>query len=304
MKLLNVNYHYIRKIKKNNGIFAINPNQFKKQIENLGRYYDFININQLEKIKSTSNKNICLLTFDDNLMEQNIAFEYLDKNKIPFISFCSSYPYLEKKVLNVHKLHLIFYKISLDQIQDEIIVRYNFDIKNNISEKTVKKVYSYGDIELNKIKYFLNFICDENIKNKIIDFFFREIISDEEKFIKKHYYSTNLIKHLSKKNMIGSHSHSHRPLAKIKNFKKDILMAHNFFKNVTNSEMKYFSYPYGRVGSYNFKVCNFLKKLKYKFAFTMNRGFVENLNKNPLLLNRIDTNDAPLGKLKKKEYYP
>lgn len=304
MKLLSVNYHYIRNIKKNNGIFSITPKTFKNQINELGKYFEFIHLNQLKKIDIKTNKNFCILTFDDNLLEQSIAFEYLNKNNIPFISFCSSYPYIENKVLDVHKLHIIFHKLNLNEILDEIKNTFSFDIKNNIKSEIVNKTYSYGPLKLKKIKYFFNFLCKGDFKDKIIDYFFSSIVSDEKKFINKQYISKNMIKDLSKKDMLGSHSHSHRPLGKIKDFKKDIKLAHDFFKTLTNRKIQYFSYPYGRKGAYNNDVCKYLKNLRYSYAFTMNRGFEKHPERNPLLLKRIDTNDAPLGKLKKNSFYP
>jgi peptidoglycan/xylan/chitin deacetylase (PgdA/CDA1 family) len=304
MKLLAVNYHYVRNIKKNNGIFPITPKLFEKQVNEIGKYYDFISMNQLDRLSQKSKKNYCILTFDDNLMEQNIAFDFLKKNKIPFISFISSYPYMEKKVLNVHKLHQIFYKFDVSEILKELKKKFSFDLKEKINKEVVEKIYSYGETDYKRIKFFFNFICEEKIKNDMIDYFFREIYPDEQKFIQNFYLSEKIIKDLSKKDMIGSHSHSHAPLGKIKNFKEDIKLSHNFLKQLTKKNIRYFSYPYGRKNAYNKQVCNFLKNLNYKYAFTMNRGFEDNILKNSLLLKRIDTNDAPLGKLKNFSFYP
>ena len=55
MQILTVNYHYIRDIKPKTGIYPRTLAEFKSQIDELGRYYEFVSQEELIKIIGDSN---------------------------------------------------------------------------------------------------------------------------------------------------------------------------------------------------------------------------------------------------------
>lgn len=297
MNILIVNYHYIREIKKNNGIFGITFEKFKKQISQIGSYRDFISTKDILFKKLDSKKKYCLITFDDSLYEQIQAFECLFKNKIPFISFCSSYPYIEKKILSVHKIHLIFSKLSIFEIKELINKYFNFnDVLNN--SRLFKNNYKFGNLDIKNIKLFLNFFCDPKLKEDKINFIFKKMGFDEKKILKSLYIPIKYLKNLSNHEMLGSHGHNHLPLGLLNysEMRKDLVISNKFMYDVnSNIKIKNFSYPFGREKSYSINVIKQLKIMNYNLAFTMNRGINSSL-KEKLLLKRVDTNDLIDGR--------
>ena len=110
MQLLAVNFHYIRNKKPQQGIYPRSMQEFRCQVEELGRHYEFISQDDLIRMsesKLLSDSKFCVLTFDDNLKEQEVAFEYLKDNSIPAIFYSTTLPYLEGVVHDVHK-HIIY----------------------------------------------------------------------------------------------------------------------------------------------------------------------------------------------------
>jgi peptidoglycan/xylan/chitin deacetylase (PgdA/CDA1 family) len=105
------------------------------------------------------------------------------------------------------------------------------------------------------------------------------------------------IMQISKSNMLGSHGHAHIPLAQITNPKDDMLKSINYLEQLTNKPIVSFSYPYGSKAAINENVATILENTSIRFALTMWRGINDfNESLNPMLLKRVDTNDAPGGK--------
>lgn len=308
MQLLVVNFHYIRDVKPSQGIYPRSLNEFIYQLEELGRCYQFISQQELIKIVETKkypNGNYCLITFDDNLKEQMNAYEYLENKSIPALFFSTTLPYLNKTVHHVHKLHHIFSVYSDEEITE--ILRKNNDFDNVIFDQDVlDKEYRYDSEIKKKIKFFLNFHLSNKERNVFINYLFNESVETNECYIKNLYMNEKNLKLLASKNMLGSHTHSHMPLATLSKQKiiDEIKTTSDFFLNLTGKTLHSISFPFGGPGSIDDVVIGISKNLGMKVGFSMNRGINYNKNlKAPLILNRVDTNDAPGGKLGSLEYY-
>lgn len=66
--------------------------------------------------------------------------------------------------------------------------------------------------------------------------------------------------------LIGSHSHSHRDLTRLsyKQIKEDITTSKKVIEDIIGAEIRYFSYPFGKL---NQQVKDVLKELGFRFAF-------------------------------------
>ena len=108
---------------------------------------------------------------------------------------------------------------------------------------------------------------------------------------------------LSNSDALGTHGHTHLPLASLnsKELKKDIDDSINFFRDIGANKIRGISYPYGGVHSVSQSVFDACQMFDY--GITMQRGinfFDSSMNK--LALKRVDTNEAPGGKLNSEEY--
>lgn len=306
MKLLAVNFHYIREEIYENGIYPRNLKQLSDQLDVLSKYYEFISQNDLINIiknKNFINKKYCLLTFDDGLKEQMNALEKLNQKGIPGVFYVTTNSIRNNKVVNVHKLHHIRSIMS----DTDIFKFIDSKIDSNIIQypKNINELYRYDTLETKKLKYLLNFILDSDTKDRLIDELFKEIANESE-FSKDLYMSVEDIKKLDKQGYLGTHSDLHLPLATLSDeeISQDIKDSLDFLHNSCEvNKIRSISYPYGGPKAVSQKVADISEQFGFDFGLTMFRGINEIKDfDSPLLLKRVDTNDAPGGKLNSTEF--
>jgi len=306
MKLLAVNFHYVRDKIYKNGIYPRSLKQISDQIDTLSKYYEFISQEQLShmiKNRKYDKKNYCLLTFDDGLKEQMMAFDLLNKKGVPAVFYVTTNSIKNNSVVDVHKLHYIR-SIMEDRDVYEFIAK-NIDINNIKYPSNINELYRYDSLETKKLKYLLNFILEPKLKTKIINKLLNTLV-DEKTLSKQLYMTKEDIKELDMVGYLGTHSDLHLPLATLSDddIKKDIQNSMDFLCNDCDaSNIKSISYPYGGPKAVSQKVARISQDFGFNFGLTMFRGIntISDLE-NPLMLKRVDTNDAPGGKSNSKEF--
>jgi peptidoglycan/xylan/chitin deacetylase (PgdA/CDA1 family) len=306
MRLLSVNYHYIRDEKPKNGIYPITLKELSYQIDELSKYYSFISQVELAKRIDNSdfdNKNYCLLTFDDGLKEQMGALEILNKKGIPGVFYVTTDSIRNKKVASVHQLHHIRTLLSDEEIYS--FISSKVDLSSIKYPDNIESLYRYDSSEIKKLKYLLNFAMKTEKKDKLIGELFNNISSLKE-FSEKLYMNKNNIKDLSQMGYLGTHTDAHLPLETLSNsnVRREIKNSLDFLYNDCQTKpILSISYPYGGNKAVSERVANISSEFGFSFGLTMSRGINENKDFNhPLMLKRIDTNDAPGGKFKSREY--
>ena len=309
MQLLAVNYHYIRDVNPSKGIYSRSIDEMAFQLDKLGQYYDFISQEELLKIvrsKKYPKGNYCVITFDDNLKEQMKAYEYLEKNSIPAIFFSTTLPYLAKDAHDVHKLHHIYTSYSDNDIAEYLEKKFKFyDFQYNTDD--LEEEYRYDTDLKKKIKFFLNFILPEKDRRQVVNSLFNDTTVSSHSFIKNLYMGKDDLKLLANNNLLGTHTHTHLPLATLaeRMIKDEIGISLDFLSKLTGKPIKAISYPFGGPGAVNNMVSDVAKEMGLVLGFTMNRGMnIDSDFENSLLLKRVDTNDAPGGKLESLVYCP
>ena len=309
MQMLAVNFHYIRNEKPKEGIYPRSVNEFKYQIAELARHYEFLSLSELQKMISDGGKskgNYCVITFDDNLKEQMCIFDYLENNAIPAIFFSTTLPYLNTSVHDVHKTHHIYTQHTDENLASYLDKKHGF-YNVSFTEEQTNNAYSYDNELKKKIKLFLNFMLPDDEKKLLIDELFSESVGSLDEFIKDFYLSKDDLRMLAAKGMLGTHTHTHYPLATLTEEKinTEIITSIQYLEELTSTKIKVISYPYGRHGAVNEKVASISGNLGLDVGFTMNRGLNTAADmRKALMLKRVDTNDAPGGKLNSLEYLP
>jgi peptidoglycan/xylan/chitin deacetylase (PgdA/CDA1 family) len=307
MQLLAVNFHYIREEKPPQGIYPRSIQEFSDQLTEIGQYFDFLSLAelcQMQEENSYPEGKYCIITFDDNLKEQIRAYSYLEDNNIPAAFFSTTLPYIESKVHDVHKLHYIYSVYSDAEIA--LILQEMFCFDDFIfDESLLAKEYRYDTLLKKKIKFFLNFHLPPQQREQVIECLFSQSIISHESFIAELYMGLDDLCLLAEKKMLGSHTHSHHALSTLmaREIKNEIFKANDFLFGLTGKKIEAISYPFGGPGAVNKGVVKIVEQYGYKIGFTMNRGLNSQADfSEPLLLQRVDTNDAPGGKLASKEY--
>ncbi len=309
MKLLIINYHYYRELNYKQGIYPINKKNFTNQIENLSSLYKFLSLENLTEFYERGqypDENFCMITFDDGLKEQLSAYDILLKKGIPATFFVNSMPLINHKALDVHKLHYIRTKIDDSDLFDILTNQFKILDLEEIKEKAYNQ-YKYDSKITSLLKYVINFIIDDLQKETIIDSLFKDLICEKD-FIKNTYMNSNDLKFISSQNSLAAHGHRHIPLSKLNEneLKTDIKTNIDYLNSISKNKIQAFAYPYGGITSYTKNSFKVLKNNNIVFAFTMNRGFNFDdnfISNNRYFLKRVDTNDAPFGKLKSKEFF-
>lgn len=301
MGLIAINYHYIRDHFNFSypSIFGITPKQLESQIQLIKSSGSVIHPDQI--ITSCNNpENSFLITFDDGLKEQFVnALPILKKNEIHAIFYIPGKPYLNKKVLTVHLIHVVRSLVPSDKILTYIkstsIVKKIYKTQK-LKIEHGKNHYRYDEPRIAELKYLLNFILDPIFTRDLFKFYFEKKLKlNQVKACQKLYMSIDQVKKLNQFGYVGYHGQNHLPLGTINSVDAKIEIEKNIEVLAKyNVKSKHFSYPYGSreaIGS-SFKL---LKDYGIETAFTMIRG-INTKKSNNFLLKRFDNNDAPGGK--------
>lgn len=300
MKLLIVNYHYIREIKTGQGIFPTTSSELITQIDLLSKKYNFISQKQL--ITYTSNnsfpdKDFCLLTFDDGLKEQLKAFEILMKKKIPAVFFVPTMPLITNKACMVHKFHYLMENMNTDLIFDSIFKIFPYSrlqFRDDSLERLASKKYIYDSIDWAKIKFFFNAILNKKEKHLLVNQLFHFLKVDEDSFAEQLYMDKDEVKKIAQADMLGSHCFSHEPLGEMSDFEinKELVDSKKFLSDISGSEISIISYPFGDKKAVTKKVIEIADN-SYRLGITTNRGInsINEIYNKKLALKRVSTSD-------------
>lgn len=304
--LLVVNYHYINEQNYPfGGIHPIRPTQFVQQIEILGQYFEFVSLQQV--INAVVEKNdrklpakACLITMDDGLREQfEVARPLLKSLGVPAAFFVNPGPVINRKVALVHKIHLLRAYIHPRQFENYIKeeVSKMLHIKEEITDEILEAQYPYDEPEVRRLKYILNFVLPQQVKDIIITTFFERTIGSEANISEMLYMQPKHWRELAAEGSLGTHGLDHLPLASLDEYelKFQIYQSIQILRQHTGLSVQAISYPYGGIDAVSNRCIQAAQEAGLLVGFTMERAFNQTL-KAPLLLARVDTNDVPGGK--------
>lgn len=297
MNLLAVNFHYFRETTYASGIYPVSKAGFARQIQTIQQSYTIIGQQQLLQWLGSGTMpdgNYCIITFDDGLKEQMEAFNWLRENGLEAIFYVPVLPIAQHRVLNVHKLHYVRTQLN-DELLWQQLQQQEGVLLTEADEQAAAEQYKYDDGTGRRIKYLLNFKLNETEKDRIISLLFNQLVPDEAAFARNLYMNEDDLRTLAQAGMLGSHGYSHVPLARCENPETEIKLANAYLEKLTGQPIHSFSYPYGSKEAVNETLLTSFEGTDIQFAFTMWRGINNHLQQ-PLLLNRVDTNDAPGGK--------
>lgn len=226
---------------------------------------------RFEYIVKKNLKNNFIYTFDDGLKSQYfIAKQVLEKYNLKGIFFINTF-HLQNKY-NYNEISKFFIKIHYKNIEDYFkdflkILKNSFQFK--ISQiKKIKKKFPYYRIEEIKLRILrsenfglYNYILIKMMKNKKFNY---------KKVHNSIYMNKKEILDLSKKHIIGLHTHSHLfnfdKLSKKKQH-NEIITNKIILEKIIKKKIIHFSYP---IGKYNNDTLDILKNLKIFYAFKNN----------------------------------
>lgn len=282
-----VNYHYCITPQENPWLArtAVAPMRFAEQLAQLER----------------SGSDI-LVTFDDGTRDVFMnALPYLAKLKnTRAILFCCSQPLVERRVLNVTKIHLLQGKLgftvfkqrflaALDSVPDE----YDLDDPKRIG---LGHMYRYDDEGTRNFKLLLNVRLPPSVLTTVLDALFQAEFGDQGSWAEALYMSIDQLKQCQDRGVtIGIHTHSHTMLSRLDDRAQqyEIETPAAFFREQLGTAIDALSYPFGVMGTWNDATKQALRRCNVRRAYTLGRrryGLYP--SEDPLEIPRFDVNDV------------
>jgi peptidoglycan/xylan/chitin deacetylase (PgdA/CDA1 family) len=291
--LLAVGYHYVaaQAPPEPRAIFPVTTDALAAQLELLGRSYEFVSRDELLAAvagEATLPERACVVTFDDGLRCQlDHALPVLERLGAPAIFFVAGKPLAEERVLYVHKVHALRERLGDDALLELVDGR---DVPLDIAQEH----YRYDEPEAARLKYLLNMALPLKERERVVGAAFAEVF-DEAAFAAELYMSREDVAGLE--GSVGAHSHAHEPLARLDEgeLDRDLEAAAALLEDVTGERLRALSYPHGTPSTVDVRVARRAAAAGFQVGFTMERALNRTLEE-PLLLGRLDANDAPGGK--------
>ena len=303
--LLAVNFHYVE---PDSGypypaIFPTPPEHLERQLEALGACFEFVSGDQL--LDALAGKQLperaCVITFDDGLRSQfDNALPVLGRLGVPALFFATARPIVERKAALVHKIHYVRASVEPGRIVAAIedLAREGAEVPDAAQARgRATATYRYDLAEAALVKWYLNFGLASADAEQVVATLFAEIVPDEATWCERFYMSREQIRALAERRCLGNHSWSHRPLATLDDAEMgdELRRSQSALEELGGGPVFFVSYPYGGENAVGSREEAAAGELGLRIGFTMERAFNTTLAR-PLLLARVDTNDALAGK--------
>ena len=297
MILLAVGYHYVASEPpaEPRAIFPVTAAGLAAQLELIGRSFEFVSRDDLLAAvagEASLPERACLVTFDDGLRCQlELAVPVLERLGVPAIFFVAGKPIAEQQGLYVHKVHAL-----RERVPDDELLRLAG--AGDVPVELAQEHYRYDEPDAARLKYLLNMALPLDEREQVMRAAFADVFPDEEAFVRELYMSREDVAELERRHAaVGAHSYAHEPLARLDDeaLDRDLDAVASLLEQVTGSRPRALSYPHGTASTVDLRVARRTAAAGFRVGFTMERALNRTLEE-PLLLGRLDANDAPGGK--------
>jgi peptidoglycan/xylan/chitin deacetylase (PgdA/CDA1 family) len=301
-------YHYVRPYDENFPFFKnLNIEDFCRQLDYFQEKFGFVSKEDfINSFKIGVPPNGVILTFDDGLKcHYKYVFEELRRRDLWGIFYISTKPYQTKKILDVHRIHLllghvesnILYDYLKTLIQEEMLID-----KLRIEFRELTYVDQDNDYYTQLIKRILNYYIAYEYRENVIDKLMDKFISNSINTVDSFYLTSNEMKEMQNEGMIfGSHTVSHSVMSKLTLTEQtnEIINSFDFLEQeLSESKYKTFCYPYGGFHTFSKETEEILKQNNCLFSFNVEHRDItsSDILERPQALPRYDCNFFEYGK--------
>ena len=305
MILLAVGYHYVSASvpRSPRAIFPVTVDALAAQLELLGSAFEFVSRDRLVAAAAGDEKlpeRACVVTFDDGLRCQvELALPVLERLGVPATFFLPARPLAEGCALFVHKVHALRERLDeqvfLRRLR-RVLAERGLDV-GPVLEEEARAHYRYDPPESAEVKYLLNMALPLEHREPVVAALFEEVFPDEAAFCRELYMGPEEVAELERDHRaVGAHSYAHEPLALLgeAELADDLERSVAALEGMTGARPLALSYPHGTPATVDLRVARAAARAGFRVAFTMERALNRSLEE-PLLLGRLDANDAPGG---------
>lgn len=303
-----VMYHYVREHDSNYPNFRfLDVGDFRKQLDFFQSEYGFLTREEWDSYifhgTMPEHDGKVLLTFDDAMYcHYDYVFPELVKRGLWGIFYVPTLPYLEKKLLDVHRIHLLcgafdgrdLLSVTSQNVSEEMIP---FEKREEFRNQTYSRQKNYEGVS--EFKRILNYFISNDYRSSMIDVVAR---SFSYKFSPSRFYvSEQALQEMSKQGMIiGSHTHSHSVMSKLsrQDQNEELSKSFEFLEPYYDSNHKTYCHPYGGFHSFNEDTVRLLNEHSVTYSFNVEDRQMNHLDRinSRQHLPRYDCNLFPHGK--------
>jgi hypothetical protein len=235
-----------------------------------------------------------ILTFDDGLKDHfNFVVNVLKRRQLFGIFYVCTDPFIGKPLV-VHLTHYLLAHFTPNQIWVKLLT-ISGDLSSEIARDEIASLayLNHDAPELIKnIKRVVNWFGDDLVQRQLISDLFLELTGlDKQKFTSDWYLNAEDIASMSSQGFeFGSHTCSHRLLSRLeaKEIRYEIQESQLILADILSSPIKSFCFPYGGKNSYNSRVLEELRSLKFTDAFSVHESVIK--EESMYELSRFDCN--------------
>jgi peptidoglycan/xylan/chitin deacetylase (PgdA/CDA1 family) len=288
-RVLIVNYHYCVAEDENPYLArtAVPPDNFAQQVEQLAHLPEECGVTPL-------------LTFDDGTRDVwRNAVPVLKRHAVPALLFFCSLPLMEKRLLNVTKIHLLQAKLGLDNFRSRFMAAWQavqqFHELDDPARFHLGPIYRYDTEEVRAFKMMLNVRIPYPVVTQVLDHLLEAEFGPQAELARSIYMSDDEILRARDAGMqIGLHTHSHFMLGRLDAARQEeeIATCHDYFLQLLGPGDYHLSYPYGVSGTWNDDTKAILGSRDIPQAYTLGRRLHDlSQTHDPYEIPRYDVND-------------
>jgi peptidoglycan/xylan/chitin deacetylase (PgdA/CDA1 family) len=244
-------------------------------------------------------RDLCLLTFDDGLTDHvTDVLPVLAEQGLQGVFFLPTACLEERRVLSVHKNHFLMAALEFDEYRQVFLReldRLSPGTAGEVDPAAAAGTYRWDTPEVAAFKFLLNFGLSETVRDTILDSVFARYLGDERAFAHELYLTWGEAARMQEAGMVmGGHSHRHTALATLDDDhqRADLTTCTDLLRRrLRPQDLWPFSYPYGRLHTYNATTVRSVRDLGYCCAFSTEVG-PNPVGQDVFALRRIDTKDV------------
>lgn len=302
-----VMYHYVREYNAKAPRFRfLDVQNFRLQLDYFEQHFGFVSQDEWRAFLADGTMPLgkVVLTFDDaTSCHYNYVFPELVKRGLWGVFYVPTLPYVEEKMLDVHRVHLLcgaldardLLSSALTKIDDSMIP----DSKRaEFREKTYETQENYAGVSEFKrlVNYFLHHEHKEWLLDQLGDEF--GVTFDPKSF----YVPRPALKEMAQANMtLGSHTHTHPVMSKLNPElqNRELHMSFRFLEDaIGESGLKTYCHPYGGFHTFDDATVGLLGSYQVDFAFNVEGRDIDATDheQSKFFLPRYDCNMFEHGK--------
>lgn len=279
-----INYHLLHPRDERQYKFRAHetPQRFTDQLARLNENFTFSRARDLLDPTLELPESSIVLTFDDGAKDVILyAAPILKRFDIPASVFVCAQPYLDRRLLDVHKIELLMGSLGVDEFRKRFYAGLACHMPDGVVRESLEfangyQFYRYDTEEVRRFKLDLNYTLPYEVVNPLLDSLFAEVFGEdaEPRAVEDLYLSRDELKRLADQGLeLGVHTYHHRVLPRLdfEQQKQELEGSMDFLRDLTGAKAFTVAYPYGFADQHTKRA---MKDLGLLGGFTMGRRLI------------------------------